>query len=71
MAVLLPSEAFGSFSREIFPGREVDYAAMACRKFSENSVILEINGADVDLTFIDLPGPLQYYPVVYILLAIL
>lgn len=27
--------------------------------FSENPVIVEINGADVDVTFIDLPGIIQ------------
>jgi GTPase SAR1 family protein len=53
LAILNPSKSFTSFSR---------LSEKDCNehprdlKFSRNTVVLEITGAGVDLTFIDLPG---------------
>jgi len=60
MAVLLDDEDLEKFKRENFSYHRDDFASLASTKFSENKVILDITGADVDLTFIDLPGLFEY-----------
>lgn len=53
LAILNPSRPIASFAR---PSEEESNDIPRELKFSRNMVVLEITGADVDVTFIDLPG---------------
>jgi len=64
LAALLPEDfRLQKLSRENFAGNKEELINKGSKLFSENTVVLEITGADIDLTFIDLPGLIEYDPV--------
>jgi len=62
LALLNPERPYTDFVH--WPKEQFNYVS-SCM-FSRNSVVLEIIGADVDVTFIDLPGIIQTPPIVNI-----
>jgi len=66
LAVLLDDEPLEQFQNlDIFLRKKQEFEGEVSKKFSRNPVILDIMGADVDLTFIDLPGLIEHDEVFY------
>ena len=63
MAVLFNDRDIDDFSVENFPHHEDEFIQLISTKFSQHPVILDIIGADVDLTFVDLPGLVEFVEV--------
>lgn len=66
LAALLPEDCFQKkLSRENFDRNKEELINKGSKLFSENTVVLEITGADVDVTFVDLPGLIEFDQVLH------
>jgi len=61
LAILNPSKEPGMFIRQ-----NLDFVDDGSLNFSRNAVVMEITGATVDITFIDLPGLISNGPNVHL-----
>lgn len=60
LAILNPDKPLAEF--QTLPKERCSNNYQSSQMFSRNTVVLEITGADVDVTFIDLPGVIQNPP---------